>query len=119
MRLSITNKLIIGFALALLLIIIIGFTSYKTFSNQAQEEKWIAHTYEVINQIDRIEINVYEMRFAARSFLYTNDSAFFNKYKQEVTTIATQVSQLEKLVDDNTEQLNRVEILNSQLNELS
>ena len=92
MRSSIITKLFVGFAFALVLIIVIGLTSYNTFSKQAEEEKWIAHTYEVINQIDRIHINVYEMRFAARSFLYTNDPAFFNKYKQQAITIRTGIS---------------------------
>lgn len=119
MKLSITTKLFIGFALALLLILIIGLTSYNTFSKQAEEEKWIAHTYQVINQIDRLEISVYEMRFSARSFLYTKDSSFLKKYKQQSAGITSEVASLERLVTDNIEQLNRVNILSNELNDLT
>ena len=119
MRLGIITKLFVGFAFALVLIIVIGLTSYNTFSKQAEEEKWIAHTYEVINQIDRIHIHVYEMRFAARSFLYTKDSVFFNRYKEQAVTIRTEISSLERIVNDDPVQLRRVYLLNSGLNDLT
>src|SRR4051794_12845173 len=119
MRLNTTKRLYIGFAFALLLIIVIGVTSYKTFSKQAEEEKWIVHTYEVINRIDDMQINVYEMRFAARSFLYTSDSAFLKKYKNESANITTQFVSLERLVNDTPSQVNSLMVLKNQINDLT
>src|SRR3954452_3010443 len=119
MRLNTTKRLYIGFSFALLLIIVIGVTSYKTYSKQAEEEKWIIHTYEVINVIDNIQINVYEMRFAARSFLYTNDSAFLRKYEKESANIATQFISLEGLVNDSPSQVNRLIVLKNEISDLS
>jgi signal transduction histidine kinase/DNA-binding response OmpR family regulator/CHASE3 domain sensor protein len=115
MKISITNRLYIGFAFAFILIVVIGFTSYKTFSSQAEQEDWIMHTYKVIDQIDDVELNVYEMRFAARSFLYTKDSAFFDEFKQEASNISTQLSLLQNLAIDNAPQLNRIMALKNRL----
>ena len=46
MKLNITKRLYIGFAFAILFIILIGITSYKTFTAQATEQDWINHTHE-------------------------------------------------------------------------
>jgi signal transduction histidine kinase/CHASE3 domain sensor protein/ActR/RegA family two-component response regulator len=115
---SVINRLYIGFAFAFLLVAVIGFTSYKTFSEQAEQEKWIAHTYEVLDRIDDVQVNVYEMRFAARSFLYTKDSLFLNRYNKQTAAIAAQFSALERLINDDHDQLNRLMVLKNRLEEL-
>ena len=115
MKISITNRLFIGFAFAFILIVVIGFTSYKTFRSQAEQEEWIMHTYKMIDKIDDVELSVYEMRFAARSFLYTRDSTFFNEFKQESSNITTQLSLLQNFAIDNAPQLNRIMVLKNRL----
>jgi len=113
MKLNITKRLYIGFAFAILFIILIGITSYKTFTAQANEQDWINHTHEVINHLQEIHTLIAQTRSAHRSFRITNDSNFLAMYTDKSVELSTQLSDLQRLMNDNKGQFERASELRS------
>lgn len=118
MKLSVTKKLYIGFALAILFVSLIGISSYKTFLAQATQQEWVEHSYKVINTIQEFQLHVYEMRFNARTFVNTRDSGFLKRWNNETATIDAQILQIENLVSDNPQQRDRVGKLKADVEDL-
>src|SRR3954470_230947 len=111
MKLNITKRLYIGFAFAILFIILIGITSYKTFTEQAKEQDWINHTHEVINHLKEINILIAQTRSAHRSFRITNDSSFLTIYTEKSVRLFTELSVLERMMSDDPVQFEGASIL--------
>ncbi len=49
---SFRNKLIRGFGTALCILLLIGALSYQRFLQEDSDQKWVAHTQEVLEQLD-------------------------------------------------------------------
>src|SRR2546421_596052 len=118
MKLNITKRLYIGFAFAILFVILIGFTSYKTFTAQANEQDWVNHTYEVINRIQEVQIIMGQTRSAHMFFRVTNDSNFLTSYTDRSVRLSTQLSDLQRLVSDDMSQFERASILRGYIMDL-
>lgn len=118
MKFNLTNRLYLGFIIAFILVIITGITSYKTYINQAYEQSWVEHTHRVINQLEELEAHVYEMRFAARNFLYTHDSSFEDRFNRQTSLIDTSISNLQEIVNDNQVQAQRMTVLKNEIHQL-
>lgn len=118
MKLSVTTRLYIGFALAILFVSLIGVTSYRTFSEQQTEQASVAHTYEVLNQLAHVQISVDEVRSSARSFLIAKDSIFKNRFNTRSAELINHLAALEQLVFDNPVQHQRALVLHHQVNNL-
>jgi len=111
MKLNITKRLYIGFAFAILFIILIGITSYKTFTAQASEQDWINHTHEVINHLQEINVLVAQTRSAHRSFRITNDSNFLAIYADKSIRLSARLSNLQRMMSDDPAQFEKAGIL--------
>ena len=111
MELNITKRLYIGFGFAILFVILIGFTSYKTFTAQANEQEWINHTYEVINRIQEVQISMGQTSSANMFYRITNDSNFLAAYTDRSVRLSTQLSDLQRLMGDNTTQFQNASVL--------
>ena len=46
------NKLIMGFGAALCILLLIGALSYQRFLQEDSDQKWVAHTREVLEELD-------------------------------------------------------------------
>src|SRR5436305_7780058 len=110
MKLNITKRLYIGFAFAILFIILIGITSYKTFTKQAEEQDWINRTYEVINHLQEINLLVAQTRSAHRSFRITNDSNFLATYNDKLVRLSARLSDLQRMMSDDPAQFEKAGI---------
>src|SRR4051812_32288820 len=102
MKLNITKWLYIGFAFAILFVILIGIASYKTFSLQADEQARVNHSYQTINRIREIESTISQIRSAYRSLIITNDSTSLTIYTDISVKLSAQLSDLERLMSDNS-----------------
>jgi signal transduction histidine kinase/CheY-like chemotaxis protein/CHASE3 domain sensor protein len=118
MKLNITKWVYIGFAFAVLFVLLIGITSYKTFTAQAIEQKSIEHSYEVINSIQEIPITIGQLRSANRSFRITGDSSFLATYSDSSVKLSTQLSDLQRLLSDNSAQFKRASVLRGYIMDL-
>ncbi|HXL57941.1 MAG TPA: ATP-binding protein, partial [Chitinophagaceae bacterium] len=102
----------------ILFVILTGITSYKTFTAQAIEQESVERTYEVINSIQQIPITIGQLRSANRSFRITGDSGFLVTYLDSSVKLSTQMSDLQRLVSDNSIQFARASVLRGYIMDL-
>ncbi|MDR3681718.1 MAG: response regulator [Flavipsychrobacter sp.] len=118
MKVSLVNRLYLGFALALILSAVIGYISYYTFRQQTEESKWVKHTYEVINQAEQIQGLIVDMETGRRGFRGTNERVFLAPYNLGLLKIGPELSNLRNLVADNPEEIERADDLSKKVNNI-
>lgn len=108
---SIITRLYIGFAVAIILVVGVGLSSYQTIKNQAFSSQWVKHTYEVMNTVKGIQTTIPRMRSSIKNYFLTNDERFKLPFTQGMATIFTQTEDLKKEVIDNPLQVSRADTL--------
>lgn len=109
MRTSLTSRLYFGFSVAVLLILVTGYVSYKTVHNQAVSQQRVKHSYEVINTIKTIQVTIPKMRSSVKNYLLTGEERFKLPFLQGLTSIFKQTDDLKRLVIDNPQQTERAD----------
>jgi len=118
MKRSIITRLYIGFAIAILLVLGVGVSSYQTIQRQLDSSRWVSHTYEVMNKTRNLQLTVTRMRGAGKIFFITGDQHYMLPYKTGVTNIFRDCDDLKALVLDNSTQVMRVDSLTLALRSL-
>jgi len=118
MKVTLVNRLYLGFALALILSAVVGYISYYTFRQQTEEARWVKHTYEVINEAQRIQKLCVDMETGRRGFRSTHEKVFLEPYSIGSKKIGASLADLRKLVSDNPEEVERVDTLQGKVDKL-
>ena len=98
----------------LLLVLLACLTAYMAISHsQASREtqKWVTHTYLVLDANQRSFVSVQDAEYAQRGFLLTNDPSYAAPFDTYVATARSRLAELAALVKDNPAQVQRVEAL--------
>jgi len=109
MKRSIITRLYIGFAMAIILVIGVGVSSYQASQHEAYSGQWVKHTYEVMNKTKDLQLIIVRMRAAGKNFYISGDERFFLPYKLGLSTIFKETDDLKSLVADNPLQIARVD----------
>lgn len=94
MRTSVENKIAVGTAVCLLVLISIGFFSYYTTGDMERTAEWVSHTHEVIATIDSGMALLTDAETQQRGYLITGDPAF----KQDSLAAQAKVGDWMKLI---------------------
>ena len=108
MKFPLKNRLYTGFAVAILLVLLIGILSYQTFQRQTEAGNWVKHTYQVLNKAGLIEKLLVDMETGHISYRSTNVRAFLKPYTDALQNIKPAINDFKALVADNPVQMNRV-----------
>ena len=117
-KISLANRLYLGFALVVLLVLLSGFLTWRTFDSQMEEASWVQHTYHVLNNSERIQRLLFDMESARRGFRSTFDHRFLEPYELALPKVAPALNDLHSLVSDNPEQYKNVDSLEDEVNKL-
>jgi signal transduction histidine kinase/DNA-binding response OmpR family regulator/CHASE3 domain sensor protein len=112
------NRLYLGFAIAIFLVIAVGILAYKTFNNHTVESRWVQHTHVVLNDIKSLQSQLFEMQASRRGFRTTGDSVYLRAYFEGLQSVQVQIDQLKELVSDNPAEVKAVAKLEYNVNEL-
>jgi signal transduction histidine kinase/CheY-like chemotaxis protein/CHASE3 domain sensor protein len=118
MKITLVNRLYLGFALALILSAVIGYISYYTFQQQTNEARWVRHTYEVINETQHVQKLGVDMETGRRGFRGTHEKIFLDPYNTGLQKIGPSISNLRNLVADNSEEVERVDTLQGRVDRI-
>jgi CHASE3 domain sensor protein len=103
------RKIAAGFALALLLLIVIGGVSYSSFSKLMRTSQWVTHTHEVLEHIAGVISLLKDAETGQRGYMITGDESFLEPYQSGSTGVAGVVNELRKLTADNPSQQRRID----------
>jgi len=117
MRWTIGTKIGAGFALALVILAIIGVSSYSSLNSLVNAAKWQNHTYEVTDALAETFSGLQDMETGQRGFVITGDDRFLEPYNNAKDRIEPAIKALRQLTVDNPAQQQRLVSLQAKVDE--
>ena len=113
MKINIRTKIYGGYAIGLLILIVIGIISYTNTSALISDADWVTHSNEVKNEITGVLSAMQDAETGERGYDLTGQERFLDPYHRGVDSIYVRLGHLKDLVSDDKEQTARVEELKS------
>src|SRR5436190_2596609 len=104
MKKTFDRKIIAGFFLALAIWLTIGSLLYRNTSEQAQEARWLTHTYDALAKIEEPLLHLTDAETARRGFVMSASRSFLTSYSNAVERANTASNQLRTLTGENPRQ---------------
>ncbi len=109
------RKVTVGFIVAVLLTMFIGFSSWRGARLAADDADWVAHTYAVMDAIGLMSKHVIEVETSARTFAFTGQDPLLAHYESTRGTVAQDEEALRHLTADNPNQQGRLDVIEPQI----
>jgi methyl-accepting chemotaxis protein len=103
------RKIAAGFALSLVLLMVIGTVSYLSITKLTRTSQWITHTHEVLEHIDGVHGLLKDAETGQRGYVITGDEASLEPYHTGSGQVLDVVKELRKLTADNANQQKRLD----------
>lgn len=113
-----TNRVYIPILL-LLAVVIIGLNTWLALSavnSLLQSEYWVDHTWQCINQVERIISSAKDAETGNRGYLLTGDKSYLEPYLIATRNLPTELNRFGELSADNPAQLARLQDLRTTIN---
>lgn len=118
MKISLVNRLYIGFVLVVVLVVLGGYLTLRSFQQQKAESRWVQHTYKVLNQVERVNRLVLDMAASRRGFRSTFEKRFLSPYEVDLPKIGPAITVLRTLVSDSPTEERMIDTLENNINEV-
>ncbi|GAA3149718.1 methyl-accepting chemotaxis protein [Planomonospora alba] len=110
---TIGRRLVAGFAAALAMMGVIGAVSYDNTIDLVDNEKWVAHTHEVLNKLDGVLSTLKDGETGQRGYLITGEDTYLAPYTEAKDRVGTLLDETATLTADNAAQQKRIASLRS------
>ncbi len=107
-----------GFAVAFVILMGVGMVSYQSVRNLTESHHLVAHTQEILIEIEEMHSFVKEAQNKMRGYLLTKQEIFLEAYQSAIDRLPTQISIIQELTADNPSQQRLVTTLEKQLGEI-
>jgi methyl-accepting chemotaxis protein WspA len=115
--LSIKNKLTIGLAAIVAIILFLLTLAYNNFAQLSAARKWDRHTLEVLLEANHVATSVLQVQSATRAFLLTGDETMLEPVNAEFQAARRHLERTIALTADNPAQQERLKQLEPLLDE--
>ena len=105
----------VGFTTAIAIAVGVSVLSIATMSDFGEEARWVGHTYEVMSDLNELQMSVVTAQTGARGYAITRQSRFLAPYHDGVRRVDAQMQRLDVLMKDDPEQLMRLAQLRPQI----
>jgi PAS domain S-box-containing protein len=102
---------LVGFGLALLVLLASGLLDFFHTRRLRENEQWVAHTHEVIEQLYLTRATLRDAEASKRGYLLTGREAYLESFESQLADYDVNLKRLTELVADNSEQSSLVEDL--------
>ena len=109
--------LLIGFSVALALLVALGQLSYLAIERQAEAANWIERTHHVGESLTAIYSTVQDVDNATRAFVLTGSDAALHAYTAALQTLPRKLDEMQKLISDNPAQVRRLDKLRTDIDQ--
>ncbi|MGW6128471.1 HAMP domain-containing methyl-accepting chemotaxis protein [Cellulomonas sp. NPDC055163] len=108
---TIGRRLVAGYAVALVLMVVIGVVSFTNTQKLVENSDWVAHTHEVLNETDAILSSLKDAETGQRGYLITGVDGYLAPYTAAQTSVTEHIDAVRGLTSDNAEQQGRLDDL--------
>ena len=99
--------LLVGFSVALSLLVVLGELSYQNIERQADAADWVDHTHQVAESLTAIFSVVQDVDNSVRTFVLTGSEPALQPYASALQTLPGRLDVIGRMVRDNPVQLIR------------
>ncbi len=96
---------------ALLIVACIGVLSYSSEVRSEQDRAWVRHTYEVVENLQEVRIDITQAETGQRGFMLTAQPRHLEMYATVVIQVRQDLSELAELIADNSREREAVQRL--------
>lgn len=111
MRISFQQQILLGIIFSVILVVVVGLTSYNALRMQQENAGWVNHTREVMAVSTAVRNRLLMAESNVRGFALTNNVTFENNYRAAVDNVWSALDAMRKLVKDNKIQVSRLDSL--------
>jgi signal transduction histidine kinase len=105
MQLSLNQKIRIGFAASILLMIFISFFSIGSIFSLNEKEKNVSHTFLVLIKLEEVFSLLKDAETNTRGYVLTKNPEFLTAYETSLKNVDPRLDELRKLITDNPTQM--------------
>jgi signal transduction histidine kinase/CHASE3 domain sensor protein len=102
---SIISSLLFG---AILVVTLNAWVAYRAVETLTQSQFWVAHTWQVINAVERVLGSLKDAETGTRGYLLTGDDSYLAPYALAKAALPQELNQLQQLTGDNPQEQGRV-----------
>jgi methyl-accepting chemotaxis protein len=106
---TVAKKIAAGYALALLLLFVIGGIAYQSFNVLAETGGMVAHTHEVLEKLESVLSLLKDAETGMRGFLLARDEEFLDPYTRAEKSIDERLKKARTLMKNNKSQQKRMD----------
>lgn len=103
------RKIAAGFALAFLLLAIIGGVAFRSIGALTSTSQSVTHTHQVLEHIAEVLSLLKDTETGQRGYIITGDEAFLEPYQAGTGNVHTVIKELRELTADNANQQSRID----------
>lgn len=107
-RWTIGKRVVAGYAVALVLMSVVGGVSFVNTQTLASNSDWVAHTHEVLAETDAILSDLKDAETGQRGYLITRVDSYMAPYTAAEGSIAEHIERARELTSDNAAQQERL-----------
>jgi len=109
--LRVATKLFSGFIIMLIAIFTAVIISYKNSDKIIDSTDKIIHTHKVLLDLGQVDADLIDLETTQRGFIITGDHKYLEPYTKGIKVIYQNISNLQKLISDNKQQITRIDLL--------
>ena len=104
MKFTVGIKIMLGFGMALLILVIVGGVSYHNTINLIDNTNMRSHTYQVLSSLRKVSTELVNAETGQRGYVLTGRDSYAEPYRQATKAIEAAFNELRTLTADNQQQ---------------
>jgi diguanylate cyclase (GGDEF)-like protein/PAS domain S-box-containing protein len=117
MRWSVEKKIAVGFALMLAILLAVGFISYRNTRKLIRDSNLVAHSHEVLDEIDGTLSAIKDAETGQRGYIITGDEEYLKPYTAALPAINQHIERLKQLTITDSAQPSRLAELEREISD--
>jgi methyl-accepting chemotaxis protein len=111
MKWNVGTKIGAGFAIALVIFVIVAFVSWRNVEKSTDDAAWVAHTHEVMATLTKLLSALQDVETGQRGFIISGEESYLAPYNNALSAVEVNRQRLAELVNDNPREASRAQAL--------
>jgi PAS domain S-box-containing protein len=105
------RSIIFGIVASLCIFFLVTALLFRSIDQQSNTHQWIEHTYQVINLLEILELNMQKAEANESNYLLTRNESFFEDFQKVAGNISLSLDKVKILTSDNPKQQKQIQSL--------
>jgi PAS domain S-box-containing protein len=98
------QKVQLAFGLAIVILLVVGVVSYRSIGLSSQSDRWVRHTHEVLENLQKLVADTTSIESSGRGFALTGEEAYIESYRAGILSAEQDEVAVRNLTADNPKQ---------------